>query len=218
MVQEVKIHSSPKLEMKVIGKALYSFLQGKWTCLAETAVKLAVHTPLPHSAVSVLKRGCGNQLVYLCQALHSEAWQIHQFCRALNILIQIYSILSSRMSYIVGTGYRHEFVLLWLLYWSEVVLLCWIILVHQQRLYHSFKYSVWIPTSGEVLLNYFLIYCLFSSHFSSIFSNLSSSASSWLFSSLFQLWFPLKKLPGTQCLAVLNAMVNKASAPASGTW
>ena len=76
MVQQVKIHSSLSLEMKVGGKALYLLLQGKLMCLAETAVKLAVHTPLPHSAEFLfLRQSVKNQFVCLCtcQALHSEA-------------------------------------------------------------------------------------------------------------------------------------------------
>ena len=66
MVQEVKIHSSPSLEMKVLGKASYLFLQGKLICLAETAVNLAVHTALPHSAEFLfLREYVKNRLVCL---------------------------------------------------------------------------------------------------------------------------------------------------------
>lgn len=66
MFHEVNIHSSPSLEIRVVGKALYLFLQGKLTCLAETAVKLAVHAPLPHSAEFLfLKESVKNQLVCL---------------------------------------------------------------------------------------------------------------------------------------------------------
>lgn len=66
MVQEVKIHSSPSLEMEVLGKALYLFLQGKLICLADTAANLAVHTALPHSAEFLfLREAVKNWLVHL---------------------------------------------------------------------------------------------------------------------------------------------------------
>lgn len=66
MFHEVKIHSSPSLEMRIVGKAFHLVLQGKLICLAETAVKLAVHTPLPHSAEFLfLKESVKNQLVCL---------------------------------------------------------------------------------------------------------------------------------------------------------